>query len=152
LLTPTFKAPVINDPREAGSFPAIYVTHKNLDQLVSWGSDITRVDIAPNGYEWSPANDESTPENTDGILDIAPAVSYQGQGLYVLYKSSKKSKIYGRFLRPDPDASDGAKEAFTTSVKCPEGMSKCPPDMLVNRSVLRSLMFRNRCALYCDCV
>lgn len=115
------ETPIIDDPNQAGNFPAVYVTRTSLNQLTSWGSDITRVDVAPNGYEWSPANDEETPENTSGIIDIAPATSFYGKGLYVLYKSGGKSKLYARFLSPDTDANDGSKISFVTSLKCPAG-------------------------------
>ena len=107
----------MDDPAVAGNFPAIYVTRENLNQISSWGSDITRVDVAANGYEWSPARDEETPENTSGIVDIAPAVSIFGKGLYVLYNSAGVRKIYARFLRPDNEANDGTKKSMVTSVK-----------------------------------
>jgi hypothetical protein len=115
---------MLDDPNIPVNFPAIYITHRSLDQLSSWGSDITRIDVAPNGYEWLPAKNEQTPENTSGILDVAPAVSFYGKGLYVLYKSGGVSKLYARFLYPDADAKDGSKKSFVTSLKCASGKGK----------------------------
>ncbi|KAL9106679.1 MAG: hypothetical protein Q9227_008331 [Pyrenula ochraceoflavens] len=107
---------ISNDP--IPQLQLVYVTHKNLDQATSWGSDITRIDVAANGYEYSLARDEETPENVSGIIDIAPASSIYGKGLFVLYKSGGISKLYARFRRLDTDANDGSMATFVTSLKC----------------------------------
>jgi hypothetical protein len=93
--------------------------HKALDQLVSWGSDITRIEVNDTNTSWSTKNDVATPENTSGILDIAPATGIFGRGVYVLYKSQGKSKIYARFWRPNEDTNDGSMLTYVTSVACP---------------------------------
>lgn len=43
--------------------------------------------------------------------------------MYVLYVSQGVTKIYGRFIRPDPNATDGATFTFVTNVQCPKGVS-----------------------------
>ena len=63
----------------------------------------------------------NTPENASEVLSIAPAVSPYGQGVYVLYVTQGKTKLYARFLRPDPHATDGTMFTFVTDVKCPPG-------------------------------
>lgn len=70
---------------------------------------------------WFATQELDTPENVSEILDIAPACSSYGQGLYVLYVTQGKTKLYARYLRPDPNATDGTMYTFTTSVSCPEG-------------------------------
>jgi hypothetical protein len=113
------QSPIVGDPQTNSNFPAIYITHRNLDQLASWGSDITRVKLDPNGYQWTPAKDQETPTNTSGIIDIAPAVSAMyGSGLFVLYKSAGVAKLYARFSRTDDD---GTPLSFVTSLECPPG-------------------------------
>lgn len=100
-------------------YPDIFVVHKQLDQLRSWGSDITHVNVTDR---WRATQELSTPENVSSIIDIAPAVSPYGQGIYVLYVTQGITKIFARFLRPDPNATDGALFTFVTEVSCPKSM------------------------------
>lgn len=95
--------------------------HRNLDQSTSWGSDITHIHVDALYEYWIATRELNTPENVSAILDIAPAVSPYGQGLYVLYVSQGVTKIFARFLRPDPNADDGTMFSFVTDVKCPKG-------------------------------
>ena len=83
---------------------------------MSWGSDITEVIVRG---DWQPSNRMSTPENVSEVLDIAPAANIYGKGLFVLYKSAGQSKLYARFLAPDPDGPPGSTVTFVTSVACP---------------------------------
>lgn len=102
-------------------YPDIYLTHRQLDQTSSWGNDITHIHVRANFRKWFATQELSTPENVSQILAIAPAVSPYGQGLYVLYVTQGITKIFARFLRPDPNATDGAMYTFVTNVKCPPG-------------------------------
>ncbi|KAL1876851.1 hypothetical protein VTK73DRAFT_9153 [Phialemonium thermophilum] len=102
-------------------YPDIFLVHRNLDQSTSWGSDITHIHVAARQEYWIATRELNTPENVSAILDIAPAVSPYGQGLYVLYVSQGVTKIFARFLRPDPNADDGSMFSFVTDVKCPKG-------------------------------
>jgi hypothetical protein len=84
---------------------------------VSWGSDITEVII--RSFDWQPSSRMNTPENVSEVLDITPASNIYGNGLFVLYKSAGQSKLYARFLAPDPNGPEGATVTFVTSVACP---------------------------------
>ena len=65
----------------------------------------------------------STPVNVAGIADIAPAVNFHGQGIFVLYKTSAgESRLYGEFIKPDDQSSSGNVFSFATDVPCPKGM------------------------------
>lgn len=103
-------------------YPDIFLVHRSLNQSASWGSDITHIRVDPRFAFWDATNELETPENTSAILDIAPAVNPYGQGMYVLYVSQGVTKIYGRFIRPDPNADDRATFTFVTNVQCPKGM------------------------------
>jgi hypothetical protein len=83
---------------------------------VSWGDDITEVIVGGSG--WQPSKRMNTPENVSEVLDIAPASNIYGNGLFVLYKSAGQSKLYARFLAPDPNTPD-ATVTFVTAVACP---------------------------------
>jgi hypothetical protein len=63
----------------------------------------------------------AAPENSTGIIDIAPARGAFGKGLYVLYYDSMgKSKLWARFI--NKNAIEGEPDiTFVTSVQCPEG-------------------------------
>jgi hypothetical protein len=113
------QTPIAGNPRISANFPITFVTRRNLTQVVSWGSDITRIEIDSGGDSWSPAQDFETPENTSGIIDVAPAVSaIFGQGLFVLYKTQGVSALYAQFRKRSVN---GRMKTFTTSVKCPTG-------------------------------
>jgi hypothetical protein len=114
------------NPEAPPSFPSIYLSHKELQNIVTWGPDLTRVDVFPgaDGPQWTLTKDEETPTNAAGILDIAPAVSHQGRGLYVLYKShdAAKSKLYARYLRPNTDDEAGTTmTSMAMGIECPDG-------------------------------
>ncbi|KAF7502179.1 hypothetical protein GJ744_006768 [Endocarpon pusillum] len=110
-------------------FPDIFLLHKQLDQAASWGSDITHIHVDAQFKRWYATQELATPENVSQILDIAPAVSSYGQGLYVLYVVQGITKIYARFLRPDPHASDGTMYTFVTNVMCPKS-ARCIASIL----------------------
>lgn len=101
------------------SIQIFFLTHKQLDQTSSWGSDITHIHVRANFQKWFATQELSTPENVSQILATAPAVSPYGQGLYVLYVTQGITKIFTRLLRPDPNATDGAMYTFVTDVMCP---------------------------------
>lgn len=97
------------------------MTHRSWSQIESWGSDITHVSVDRYARSWTATTETSPPENTSAILDISPAVSVFGQGMYVLYKNGGRSKIFARYRLPDPNSKDGNMFTFTTSVACPAG-------------------------------
>lgn len=88
---------------------------------MSWGSDITQIHVQGAFERWFATKEMGTPENVSQIRDIATANSPYGQGLFVLYDTQGITKLSVRFLRPDPNATDGAMYSFVTGVKCPDG-------------------------------
>ncbi|KAG9758073.1 hypothetical protein KCU73_g4084, partial [Aureobasidium melanogenum] len=107
-------APISGDSTTT-RYPDVFLIHRALDQSSSWGSDISHVHVQSNFSGWYTTQQLDTPQNVSEILDIAPATSPYGQGLYVLYVSQGQTKLYARYLRPDPNASDGTMYTFTTS-------------------------------------
>ncbi|RBR22926.1 uncharacterized protein FIESC28_04224 [Fusarium coffeatum] len=110
-------------------FPDIFLIHNELDQTSSWGKDISHIHVQAKFKGWFATQQLDTPEPAAEILDIAPASSVYGQGLYVLYVVKGITKIYARYLRPDPNATDGAMYTFTTNVSCPNG-ARCIASIL----------------------
>ncbi|KAF5655281.1 hypothetical protein F25303_689 [Fusarium sp. NRRL 25303] len=113
-------------------YPAIFLIHQEPDQTISWGKDIWHIQVQPRFRSWSASKELDTPENVSEILDIAPASSSYGQGLYVLYITQGKTKLYARYIRPDPNATDGTQFTFTTPVSCPEG-ARCIASLSNNK-------------------
>lgn len=103
------------------TYPDIFVIHREFDQSVSWGSDITHVHIDKGLSSWTATEEFSTPENASQILDVSPAVNHLGQGMHVLYVTQGKTKLYGRFIRPDPMSKKGSMFSDVTNVPCPTG-------------------------------
>ncbi|TXC08244.1 hypothetical protein FocTR4_00004234 [Fusarium oxysporum f. sp. cubense] len=110
-------------------YPDIFLIHQEPDQTISWGKDIWHIQVQPRFRSWSASKELDTPENVSEILDIAPSSSSYGQGLYVLYVTQGKTKLYARYIRPDPNATDGTQFTFTTPVSCPEG-ARCIASLL----------------------
>ncbi|KAH0372867.1 hypothetical protein KCU65_g919, partial [Aureobasidium melanogenum] len=67
-------------------YPDVFLIHRALDQSSSWGSDISHVHVQSNFSGWYTTQQLDTPLNVSEILDIAPASSPYGQGLYVLIR------------------------------------------------------------------
>jgi hypothetical protein len=103
-------------------YPDIFLVHKQLSQIASWGSDISHIQVNKPITRWYATDEFNTPQNVSHILDIAPAVSPYGQGMYVLYVSQGQTRLYARFMRPDPNATDGTMYTFVTDVQCPSSM------------------------------
>ncbi|KAK1774877.1 hypothetical protein QBC45DRAFT_489404 [Copromyces sp. CBS 386.78] len=103
------------------AYPDVILTHKKLNQTSSWGSDITHIHVQHPSQESLATEELSTPENASEILALAPAIGKYGQGLYVLYITQGITKIFARFLRPDPNSSDGTLFTFVTDITCPTG-------------------------------
>jgi hypothetical protein len=100
----------------------IFVTHQTLQQSVSWGDDITRLVTSSDLTSWSKDNSLSTPVNVAGILDLCTATNIHGQGIFVLYKTSNgASKIYGEFMKLDPQADTETMMQWASEVQCPKG-------------------------------
>lgn len=113
--------------QSSASYPLVLLAHANLDQSTSWGDDITQILTEDIATGWRVSRSLSTPVNTAGIIDLAPATNFHGQGLFVLYKTSAgESRIYGEFIKPDDQSSDGNVFHFATEVTCPKGMLSPP--------------------------
>ncbi|SCV36830.1 uncharacterized protein FFB14_06274 [Fusarium fujikuroi] len=110
-------------------YPDIFLIHQDPDQTISWGKDIWHIQVQPRFRSWSASKELDTPENVSEILDIAPASSSYGQGLYI---TQGKTKLYARYIRPDPNATDGTQFTFTTPVSCPEG-ARCIASLSNNK-------------------
>ena len=120
----TSQTPMSTARQSSASYPLIFVTHQNLDQSVSWGDDITRLVPDADLTLWSKDNSLSAPVNVAGILDLSTAANVHGQGIFVLYKTTNgTSKIYGEFMKPDPQSDTGTMMAWASEVQCPKGMS-----------------------------
>ena len=117
------QTPMSTAKQSSASYPLIFVTHQNLDQSVSWGDDITRLVPDADLTSWSIDNSLSAPVNVAGILNLSTAANIHGQGLFVLYKTTNGiSKIYGEFMKPDPQSDSGTMMAWASEVQCPKGM------------------------------
>ncbi|RAQ76530.1 hypothetical protein COH20_010367 [Aspergillus flavus] len=115
-----FMTPMPTVIQSSAEYPLVLLTHENFDQLTSWGDDITEVIVEPNLTGWFTSNALSTPVNVARVLDIATATNFHGQGIFVLYEtSSGESRVYGQFLKPDDQSSDGTIFRFQTEVQCP---------------------------------
>lgn len=105
-------------------FPDIFLVYKAFNQITNttWGSDLKHIRVDPNSTSWVAADNLAAPENSTGIIDIAPARGAFGKGLYVLYYDSKgKSRSFARFIAPnmikgEPDVT------HVLSLACPDGM------------------------------
>ncbi|KAL2002673.1 hypothetical protein VTN02DRAFT_6208 [Thermoascus thermophilus] len=117
-----FMSPMPSAGQSSASYPLVLLAHANLDQSTSWGDDLTQILTEDNAMGWRVSRSLSTPVNTAGIIDLAPATNFHGQGLFVLYKTSAgESRIYGEFIKPDDQSSDGNVFHFATEVTCPKG-------------------------------
>jgi hypothetical protein len=103
----------------------VYAVHNSLDASVSWGSDITHIRVSTRTNEWTRSQEFSPPENTDGIIGIAPGSNPLGKGLYILYKARLGAKLVAILMRPDSER-PGEFLPFRTSVACPKGRSTFP--------------------------
>lgn len=101
-------------------YPLVILAHKNLDQVSSWGDDLTQVMTRPHNSSWYTSKMLSPPLNLAGIVDITPATNRHGQGIFVLYKtSSGESRALGNFVKPDDQSTTGTLFRFATDVMCP---------------------------------
>lgn len=106
----------------SSSYPLVLLAHKNLDQSRSWGDDMTQILATLDAESWTATRRFSTPTNTSGIVQIAPAVNYHGHGVFVLYRTADgELRVYGEFMKPDQYSSDGNVFIVATDVKCPSG-------------------------------
>ncbi|KAL3422840.1 Vegetative incompatibility protein HET-E-1-like protein 20 [Phlyctema vagabunda] len=121
LVKRVFMSPIPVTAQSSALYPLIFVTHKNLDQLVSWGDDLTRLVPDENLVSWTKDSSLSTLVNVSSVLDVCTATNIHGQGIFVLYEtSSGASKIYGQFMKPDPQSDVGSMMNWASELQCPQ--------------------------------